>query len=162
MPCLESLVCHELGTLYRVAQRMVGARDAEDLVGQTLMLAARSFSAFDGRHPRAWLLTILLNEARKSSRRPQSAPLAEDYPDHTNIVTETFHRITHSMILSALDDLPMEYRLAIVLVDIEELSYAEAAETLGLRSGTLAARLHRGRAQLASRLRSSAPAGVVE
>lgn len=166
----EHVVPH-LGVLYRVALSLTGqAADAEDLVQETLIRAYRAIERFDGAHPRAWLLTILrhthLNRVRV--RTPDllrdgddagtdrvlwaagaAHPSAEDV-----VVSELFEHV----VAEALAALPDMHRLVVTLVDVDGLTYAEAAQVLGVPRGTVMSRLHRARARIRGRL---AAAGLV-
>jgi RNA polymerase sigma-70 factor (ECF subfamily) len=156
-------VVPHVDVMYRVALSLTGQpADAEDLVQDTLIRAYRALDGFDGRHPRAWLLTILrhthLNRVRV--RRPDllrdgdsiertleitgpSAVSAEDL-----VVSETFEAV----VSEALAALPDKHRAVVTLVDIEGLSYQEAADALGIPRGTVMSRLHRARARIRGRL----------
>ncbi len=156
-----SCVLPEIEVLLRVASSMTDQRaDAEDLVQDTLLRAWRSIDTFDGRHPRAWLLTILRNAQvnRHRRRRPQ---LLDD-PDLTAnrglgdaqdsaedvVVGRTFDVVVDS----ALSALPTTFRQVVLLVDFDGLTYAEAAEVLGVPEGTVMSRLHRARRRIRDRL----------
>lgn len=156
-------VVPQIEVLYRVALAMTGQpADAEDLVQDTLVRAFRAIDGFDGAHPRAWLLTILRNTHinRGRRRRPvlftdgeqaqrslelvgPSAPAAEDV-----VVGELFEAV----VAAALAALPDKHRAVVTLVDIEGLSYQQAADTLGIPRGTVMSRLHRARARIRVRL----------
>ena len=156
-------VVPQIEVLYRVALAMTGqSADAEDLVQDTLVRAFRAIDGFDGAHPRAWLLTILRNTHinRGRRRRPAlfndgelaqrslelvgpSAPAAEDV-----VVGELFEAV----VADALAALPDKHRAVVTLVDIEGLSYQQAADTLGVPRGTVMSRLHRARARIRARL----------
>lgn len=165
-------VVPEIPVLYRVALSLTGQpADAEDLVQDTLIRAYRAIDRFDGRHPRAWLLTILrhthLNRVRGRSavlvrdadvmeatleRLGRAAPSAEEV-----VVSETFEAV----VAEALDALPDKHREVVTLVDIEGLSYQEAADALGVPRGTVMSRLHRARTRIRGRLAAAglAPLG---
>lgn len=159
-PDYEDAVTAELPVMYRVARRLtLNGADAEDLVGQVLLLAARAWAEFDGRHTRSWLLKILRNEhlssLRRNASRPQTVPL-EHAVDATHETREPDDESPASEdILGALDELPEEYRLAVALCDVEELSYQEAAATMEVPVGTVRSRLYRGRMMLRDRLGGS-------
>lgn len=143
--------------LYRVARRMaLNDADAEDLVGQSLLLAAKAWGKFDGRHPRSWLIRIMRNEhtgrIRQRASHPETgleevAELSED-----GFWEEVSWRAVGTDILRELDRLPEEYRLAVSLCDVEEMSYEQAAEAMEVAVGTVRSRLFRGRRMLRSRL----------
>lgn len=142
--------------MYRVARRMtLDPAEAEDLVSQTLLLAARSWESFDGRHPRSWLLKILKNEGYKASRNRHGN--ADSLEGHDELVDgDTEQRIgdklTVEAIYDCLDRIPLEYRLAVTLCDGEELTYDEAATVLDVPTGTIRSRLYRGRKMLQQKL----------
>lgn len=158
----ETVVNRELPILYRVAKRLASnSSDAEDLVGGALLLAARAWSNFDGRHPRSWLIRILKNEhlgiVRKRSVRPEVALDDIVEPAEEGFWQAISWKSVGTNILSELDQLPEEYRLAVTLCDVEELSYEEASEAMEVPVGTVRSRLFRGRRLLRARL-----VGVVE
>lgn len=155
----QRCVLPEVEVLLRVARGMTGQQaDAEDLVQDTLLRAWRSISTFDGQHPRAWLLTILRNTHINRNRRQR--PVLLDDPD----VTLERHRSTTEQMPSAEDlvvdrtfdaaveaavaDLPEAFREVLVLVDVNGLSYAAAAQVLGVPEGTVMSRLHRARKRI--------------
>jgi RNA polymerase sigma-70 factor (ECF subfamily) len=157
-------VLPEVDVLLRVALSLTRRpADAEDLVQDTLMRAFQGINGFDGAHPRAWLLTILRNAHinRNRRRRPEllddqdaafdrlsatEVPSAES-PEGL-VVGETFD----SVLSDALAALPDRFRAVVTLVDVDGLSYAEAAEVLGIPEGTVMSRLHRARARMRQRL----------
>lgn len=126
-------------------------------MGQTLLAAARAWQGFDGRHARSWLLRILKNEhlqnLRKGASRPQFAPLEDAEPADLQTWERLGERSETEEILRELDNLPEEFRLAVTLCDIEQLSYEEAAMAMGVRVGTVRSRLFRGRRLLRDRLK---------
>jgi RNA polymerase sigma-70 factor (ECF subfamily) len=150
--------------VYRVARRLVGSREeAEDLVQQTYERAFRSWRQFTpGTNLRAWLLRILTNlnidRGRRQQRSPQTTSLdteAGDYflynkleaqsPDGAADEDRVLERLSQDSIVDALADVPHDFRDVIVLVDIGEFSYADAAQILDIPIGTVMSRLHRGR-----------------
>lgn len=129
--------------------------DAEDAVSQTIAKAFEKWDSFDGRHPRSWLIQVLRNEwlqmLRKRRAQPE-APLeavAEPADDFWMAVDE---RLEADLVHVALGELAEDYRAAVTLCDVEQLSYEEAAKALGVPIGTLQSRLFRGRKALRSRL----------
>jgi RNA polymerase sigma-70 factor (ECF subfamily) len=150
----EAVVQAELPVLYRVARRLTSQpQDAEDLVGQALLLAARAWASFDGAHPRSWLLRILKNAA-SNARRAQHAVLPlEDRAHGGDTFEEVANRLAAASVLEYLDRLPIEYRLAVALCDLEGIDQEEAAQILEIPSATLRSRLHRGRKILRTALR---------
>ena len=157
----EQHVLPEIEVLLRVARSLTGNdADAEDLVQDTLIRAHNGIDRFDGRHPRAWLLTILRNAHVNRHRRRRPILLRD--PDLTfdrasqaagPERTDAFVDLELDAELSrALGRLSEPFRLVVELVDIQGLSYAEAAEVLGIPPGTVMSRLHRARARLRDRL----------
>ncbi len=164
--------------LYRTARRLTRApEDASDAVQETFLRAYRTFDRFQpGTNVRAWLFTILYSILTNAWRRRQRTP--EEVP--IEIVEERFaHALRSPQVDSesallkrlgaspeidfALKELPEEYRAAVLLVDVEELTYEEAAEALECPVGTLRSRLHRARKLLyVSLLDYARRAGVAE
>lgn len=156
-------VVPELAVLLRVARRLTGdPTTAEDLVQETLLRAYRGLERFDGRHPRAWLLTILRNTWRNMNRRarPQllrsddeilsvAAPGADGRGGAEEQVVD--HMIDGELI-AGLRQLSDNHRAVVMLVDVDGLTYQEAADVLGVPAGTVMSRLHRARRRLRRRL----------
>jgi RNA polymerase sigma-70 factor (ECF subfamily) len=155
--------------VYRVARHLVGSREeAEDLMQEAYARAFRSWQSFrPGTNLRAWLLRILTNlnidRGRKIQRTPDTQPLEEgDYflynrleesvgdesPDEERVV----ERLSQDSVVSALSAVPHDFRDVVVLVDIGDFSYADAAQILDIPIGTVMSRLHRGRRLLKTRL----------
>jgi RNA polymerase sigma-70 factor (ECF subfamily) len=161
----EELVVPETDVLWRVALSITRNRaDAEDVVQETLLRAFRSMGTFDGRYPRAWLLTILRNAERNRHRRRRpellSDPeMAEDLGPRTESdeveVSAEQHEFT-DFVAQSVEALPEVFREVVDLVDINGLSYQEAADVLGVPIGTVMSRLHRARRRLREAL---VPAG---
>ena len=149
--------------VYRVARRLVGTREeAEDLVQQTYERAFRSWRQFTpGTNMRAWLLRILTNlnidRGRRQQRSPQTTSLdteAGDYFLYNKLEAQSpdgadedrvLERLSQDSIVDALAEVPHDFRDVIVLVDIGDFSYADAAQILDIPIGTVMSRLHRGR-----------------
>jgi RNA polymerase sigma-70 factor, ECF subfamily len=161
--------------VYRVARRMVGSREeAEDLVQQTYERAFRSWKQYTpGTNLRAWLLRILTNlnidRGRRVQRTPQTTTLDGELGDYflynklESTATEqnpdeerVLERLSQDSIVDALADVPHDFRDVIVLVDIGEFSYADAAQILDIPIGTVMSRLHRGRRILKKNLADTA------
>jgi len=155
-PDFEAAVRPEVPLLYRVARRMAGADEAEDLVQQTLLKAFRAWDRFDGNYLRSWLMRILRNETAYAKRREaagvQYTELNEDAGGENGLWDAVAWRDQASRILHELDRLPEEYRLAVTLCDVEEMSYEEAAAAMEVPIGTVRSRVSRGRALIRSRL----------
>ena len=146
--------------VYRVARRLVSSRDeAEDLVQETYARAFRNWRSYQpGTNMRAWLFRILTNlnidRGRREQRSPDLQPMEEgDYflynrleesggvDDDQRIV----ERLSQDGVVQALAALPHDFRDVLVLVDIGEFSYKDAAQILDIPVGTVMSRLHRGR-----------------
>ena len=158
MPFLDSLY----NTAWRLARN---AEDAEDLVQETFLKAYRSFDQFTpGTNLKAWLFKILKNTFINLYRKRQSAPPEGDFvaieegfegqvredatgrlPSPEEAVLE---RSLDEDVQRALDHLPPDYRMAVVLADLEGFSYKEIAEILEIPVGTVMSRLYRGRKRL--------------
>jgi RNA polymerase sigma-70 factor (ECF subfamily) len=157
--------------VYRVARHLAGSReDADELVQETYARAFRSWRTFQpGTNLRAWLLRILTNlnidRGRRSQRAPQMQALeANDYylydkladsdgqPTDEDRIVE---RLSQDDIVSALSAVPHDFRDVIVLVDIGDFSYQDAAQILDIPIGTVMSRLHRGRRILKRELADS-------
>jgi RNA polymerase sigma-70 factor (ECF subfamily) len=159
--------------VYRVARRLVGSREeAEDLVQETYARAFRSWRSYTpGTNLRAWLLRILTNlnidRGRRVQRAPDTQPLEEGDYYLANKVAEAqgeqaldqervVERLSQDSIVDALSSLSHDFRDVVVLVDIGDFSYADAAQILDIPIGTVMSRLHRGRRQLKSKLAEEA------
>jgi RNA polymerase sigma-70 factor, ECF subfamily len=152
----DRYVVPELEILMRVARSITGnPTDADDLVQDTLLRAYRAIDRFDGRYPRAWLLTIMRNAQINRVRRKRPSLMVD--PEATLAViasTEADAQTPESVVLDKTFDaaverafhaIPGQFREAIHLVDIDGLSYSEAAAVLDVPVGTIMSRLHRGR-----------------
>ena len=161
--------------VYRVARHMVGSREeAEDLVQETYARAFRSWRTFQaGTNLRAWLLRILTNlnidRGRKQQRTPETQPLEEgDYFLYNRLEEavgdgggpaaeeQVIERLSQDDIVSALAAVPHDFRDVIVLVDLGDFSYQDAAQILDIPIGTVMSRLHRGRRVLKRELAETA------
>jgi RNA polymerase sigma-70 factor, ECF subfamily len=159
--------------VYQVARRLSGSREeAEDLVQDTYARAFRAWRSFEpGTNLRAWLFRILTNlnidRGRKIQRTPDQQPLEEnDYflynrledsagdgnPDERRVV----ERLSQNDAVTALADLPHNFRDVVLLVDLADFSYSDAAQILDIPIGTVMSRLHRGRRILKRSLAESA------
>jgi RNA polymerase sigma-70 factor (ECF subfamily) len=157
----ERHVLPEVEVLLRVARSLTrNHAEAEDLVQDTLVRAFRSIERFDGRHPRAWLLTILRNAHinRNRRRRPEllrDPDLALERLESTASGDRAESAVDDAIddeILRAVAELDEPFRRVLELVDVDGLTYAEAAEALGVPIGTVMSRLHRARSRIRDRL----------
>ncbi len=154
--------------------RLTGGRQvAEDLVQETYLRAFRAWRSYrPGTNLAAWLATIMrnanLDELRRQSRRPVQEPLDDDGDYYLyNRLAETgpqpqdevLARLSGTAIVSALGDLPPNFREVVVLVDVGDFSYADAADILGIPIGTVMSRLYRGRRLLKRALADRAGSG---
>jgi RNA polymerase sigma-70 factor (ECF subfamily) len=147
--------------VFRVARHLAGSReDAEELVQETYARAFRSWRSYTpGTNLRAWLLRILTNlnidRGRRNQRAPQTTPLeANDYYLYDKLAADggdggeeerVVERLSQDDIVDALAAVPHDFRDVIVLVDIGDFSYQDAAQILDIPIGTVMSRLHRGR-----------------
>jgi RNA polymerase sigma-70 factor (ECF subfamily) len=147
--------------VYRVARRLVASREeAEDLVQETYARAFRSWRQYTpGTNLRAWLLRILTNlnidRGRRSQRAPDMQPLEEsDYFLYNRLEADNggptdeervVERLSQDDVVGALTEVPHDFRDVLVLVDIGDFSYADAAQILDIPIGTVMSRLHRAR-----------------
>src|SRR5689334_10868303 len=169
-----------LSTLLAVGSRLTrNSSEAEDLVQDTLLKALRAQEHFlPGSNMLAWLLRILTNTFINRYRRgglersvlegPDADPLADGWVGAATMESMrdpesgALRSLLEKEIVRALDELPEEFRLAVVLSDVEELSYREIADIMGCPIGTVMSRLHRGRRLLKKRLYEHARAmGIV-
>jgi RNA polymerase sigma-70 factor (ECF subfamily) len=148
--------------VYRVARRLVSSREeAEDLMQETYARAFRSWRSFTpGTNLRAWLLRILTNlnidRGRRRQRSPEEQPLEEgDYFLYNRLeqvdggrpsdVERVVERLSQDDVVTALSAVPHNFRDVLVLVDIGDFTYQDAAQILDIPVGTVMSRLHRGR-----------------
>jgi RNA polymerase sigma-70 factor (ECF subfamily) len=161
-----------MDSLYAAAMRMTRNRaDAEDLVQETFLKAYRGFGGYqDGTNLKAWLYRILtntyINTYRAKKRRPDESDI-EDVEDlylyrklssgdlaslGRSAEDELFDLFTDDEVKAAIEALPEQFRMAVLLADVEGFSYKEIADILDIPIGTVMSRLHRGRKGLQKRL----------
>jgi len=162
--------------VYRVARHLAGSREeAEDLMQEAYARAFRSWRSFTpGTNLRAWLLRILTNlnidRGRKKQRTPDTQPLEEgDYFLYNKLEESSngpaqdeervVERLSQDDVVSALSAVPHDFRDVVVLVDIGDFTYADAAQILDIPIGTVMSRLHRGRRILKQAMAESAVGG---
>lgn len=152
-----------LDAVFRAARRFTRDEDrARDLVQDTMLRAYRAFDGFaPGTNGRAWLLSIVysvfINGYHHQRRRPNTVSmeaLEARYAERLLAAPDvgSSPAAIDDDVLAALDALPEEFRATVLLVDVDELSYEEAAATLGCAVGTVRSRLHRARRLLAAAL----------
>jgi RNA polymerase sigma-70 factor (ECF subfamily) len=157
-----------MGSLYSAALRMTrNPSDAEDLVQETYLKAYRAFGSFqEGTNLKAWLYRILtntfINSYRSRRRRPEQTELdeVEDLYLYRRLggleavsagrsaEEEVLEHFTEGEVKAAVEALPDQFRMAVLLADVEGFSYKEIAEILDVPIGTVMSRLHRGRRAL--------------
>jgi RNA polymerase sigma-70 factor (ECF subfamily) len=154
--------------VYRVARRLVSSREeAEDLMQETYARAFRSWQSYQpGTNLRAWLLRILTNlnidRGRRRQRTPDTQPLEEsEYFLYNRLESSSdgaadeervVERLSQDDVVGALSAVPHDFRDVVVLVDLGDFSYADAAQILDIPIGTVMSRLHRGRRILKQQL----------
>lgn len=156
-PSWEEVVRLHSARVYRLAYRLTGnVHDAEDLTQEVFVRVFRSLSSYRPGTFEGWLHRITTNlflDGVRRKKRVRFDPLAEDAhdrlagrePDPSRVYEDTHF---DDDVQRALDALAPQFRAAVVLCDIEGLSYEEVATTLGIKLGTVRSRIHRGRAQL--------------
>jgi len=161
--CIEP----EIEVLLRAARTLTGSwADSEDLVQDTLIRAYRAIEGFDGAHPRAWLLTILRNTNLNSHRRqrPDLTPEITDLDGHrpafgaataANPEQTVTDRVLDDTVETALAALGPKFRTVLLLIDVDQLTYAEVAEPVDIPVGTVMSRLSRARDRVRTTLRSN-------
>lgn len=165
----DRYVLPELELLYRTAWTLTRSdADAQDLVQDTLLRAYRAVERFDGRYPRAWLLTILrnanINRVRKKTPDLLTEPeltfeRSTDFADHNHPEALVVDPQLDADIAGAFNQLTPDFRSIVELVDMDGLSYQEAADALGIPIGTVMSRLHRARRRIRDQLESAAESG---
>jgi RNA polymerase sigma-70 factor (ECF subfamily) len=164
-PTWEQVVREHSARVYRLAYRLSGnAQDAEDLTQETFVRVFRSLADFSPGTFEGWLHRITTNLFLDMVRRRQRIRF-DALPEDTERLPgrvpspEQVYADTHldPQVQAALDALPPDFRVAVVLCDIEGLTYEEIAATLGIKLGTVRSRIHRGRVQLRQALAHLAP-----
>ena len=160
LPSWEEIVREHSGRVYRLAYRLTGNHaDAEDLTQETFVRVFRSLHTYTPGTFEGWLhritTNLFLDQARRRTRLrveaiPEEMQLAAGWQETPDRQFE--HGNLDPDVQAALDSLPPANRAAVVLCDIEGLSYAEVAATLGVKVDTVQSRLHRGRARLREQL----------
>ncbi len=162
------LTMEYMGSLYSAALRMTrNPSDAEDLVQETYLKAYRAFGSFkEGTNLKAWLYRILTNTFINSYRARKRRPEQTDIDDVEDLYLyrrlggleavnagrspeeEVLEHFTEAEVKAAVEALPEQFRMAVLLADVEGFSYKEIAEILDIPIGTVMSRLHRGRKSL--------------
>ena len=165
-PTWEDVVRDHSARVYRLAYRLTGnTHDAEDLTQEVFVRVFRSLSSYSPGTFEGWLHRITTNLFLDMARRRQrirfeglgeetAARIRGAEPTPAQVFDD---RHFDGDVQAALKALPPEYRAAVILCDIEGLSYEEIADTLGIKLGTVRSRIHRGRAQLREALEHRRP-----
>jgi len=164
----ETIALEHFDALYNTALRLTrDPSEAEDLVQETFLKACRFFHRFEpGTNMKAWLFTILrntyINAYRKASRQQRvdfeqviplyAAPETSSEWDSHQSVEEMLRYVVQDDVKRALDELPDDYRMVVLLADLEDFSYKEIASIVGCPVGTVMSRLFRGRRLLRKHL----------
>jgi RNA polymerase sigma-70 factor, ECF subfamily len=168
----SELAMEYMPSLYTAALRMTrNPADAEDLVQETYLKAYRAFGGFtEGTNLKAWLYRILTNTYINAYRAKKRRPEQSDIDDLENFYLyrrlgglegasagrsaedEVLDHFTETEVKEAIEALPEQFRMAVLLGDVEGFSYKEIAEILDVPIGTVMSRLHRGRRALQKRL----------
>lgn len=173
-PDFEKLVLDHMDMLYGVALRLTrNTADAQDLTQNTVVKALRFHDKFEeGTYIKAWLLTILrntfINEYRRKARRPSfveltgSEPAADTSPDPAvryepvKRNADELMELLDDEVKQAIESLPDDFRHAVIMADLEDMSYKEIADIMNCPLGTVMSRLYRGRKLLRERLQTYA------
>jgi RNA polymerase sigma-70 factor (ECF subfamily) len=164
----ETIAMPYMSELYRTARRTLGSQtEAEDMVQETYLQALKSFHRFEpGTNIKAWMFKIMfhvINHHRRKAYRlvtvkEQDESLFEQLPYEPPVPQE----LRDEDVLAALDQLPEQFRSVILLADVQEFSYKEIHEMLGIPIGTVMSRLSRGRKMLRNYLTDFAPPSMLQ
>ncbi|HYO41480.1 MAG TPA: RNA polymerase sigma factor SigE [Nocardioidaceae bacterium] len=165
-PAWDEIVAQHSARVYRLAYRLTGnPHDAEDLTQEVFVRVFRSLSTYTPGTFEGWLhritTNLFLDQARRKAKIRFDA-LADDADSRipsraTAPDTQVLDGVFDEDVESALSALPPDFRAAVVLCDIEGLSYEEISDVLGLKLGTVRSRIHRGRTMLRKALAHRAP-----
>lgn len=162
----ENEALPHLDALYGLALRLTGGDEsaAQDLVQETMLRAYRAWDSFElGSNCRSWLMTILRNTFINEYRKRKSRPVSVDYDEVAErpVFMEAqskdpegrfFSRIIDTEVIAAIEGLPTDFRIPLVLADVEGLGYQDIADLLDVPVGTVKSRLFRARRRLQRRL----------
>lgn len=166
---LERELLPVIGALYNFAYHLTGDRtEADDLVQETYLRAIKAIASYqEGSNPKAWLFKILknffINEYRRQMRRPKEVDFenvigilkeeeSDSGRDYLSADVDAWEEILSDEIVLALQNLRDEYRIVLIMADLEDFKYEEIAEMLDIRIGTVRSRLHRARNTLSKQL----------
>jgi RNA polymerase sigma-70 factor, ECF subfamily len=162
VPGFEQMVLPHLDAAYDLARWLVRSpHDAEDVVQEACLRAVRYFGGYQEGNARAWLLRIVRNTAYSYLEKKRPGELAEEFdetihmggPVQPDAETALLRSVESRMLQESLEGLPVRFREAVILRELEGLSYKEIAEVMGVPIGTVMSSLARGRTQLRERLR---------
>ncbi len=159
----ETVAMPHMNDLYRTARRVLGCQtEAEDVVQETYLQAWKSFHRFEpGTNIRAWMFKIMFHviqhHRRKTWRMVTLKEEEEFIFDQLTYQPPVEQTLSDEDVLAALDQVPQHFRAVILLTDVQEFSYKEVAETLGIPIGTVMSRLSRGRQLLRTFLADFSP-----
>jgi RNA polymerase sigma factor (sigma-70 family) len=157
----EQVVLPHLDAAYNLARWLVrNPHDAEDVVQEACLRAVRFFGGYQEGNAQAWLLRIVRNTAYSFLEKKRPGELAEEFdetihvgePLQRNAETELLQSVESRLLQEALEGLPVRFREALILRELEGLSYKEIAEVMDVPMGTVMSSLARGRTQLRERL----------
>jgi RNA polymerase sigma factor (sigma-70 family) len=160
-PGFEQVVLPYLGAAYNLARWLVrNPHDAEDVVQEACLRAVRFFGGYQEGNARGWLLKIVRNTAYSFLEKKRPGDLAVEYDETIHVVEAVqpdaeralLQSVESRMLQEALEELPMRFREAMILRELEGLSYKEISEVMDMPIGTVMSSLARGRAQLRDRL----------
>lgn len=149
----EAAALPHMDDLFRTARRVVGNQsEAEDVIQETFLEAWKSFERFEpGTNCRAWLYKIMFHVIQHNRRKRFRFNLRSTRDENVELEAALVYEapvaqeLTDEDVIAAFDRIPQQYREVMVLVDVQEFSYKEAAETLNIPQGTVMSRLNRGR-----------------
>lgn len=154
----EAVAMPHINDLYRTATRLLGGGvGADDVVQDVYLQAWKSFGQFEpGTNCRAWLFKILFHTVQHYRRKWHSFRIVKDAEEALEAATAAEpplpEHITDNQMLAALAEVPQDFRATVLLIDVEEFSYKEAAGILNVPIGTVMSRLSRGRRLLREKL----------
>jgi len=165
-----------LDALYATALRLTkNGNDAEDLVQETMLKAFRYFDKYEeGTNCKAWLFKIMtntfINRYRKTQKRKEflvdedfrplqeraEAPAQNPFVDDFGAEEQMYHKLFGDEVKAALEEIPVDFRMVVLLADLQDFAYKEIAEIMDCPIGTVMSRLYRGRRMLQGRLKEYA------
>lgn len=164
---LEEVVLPHLDAAYNLARWLVrNPQDTEDVVQEACLRAVRFVGGYREGNARAWFLRIVRNTAYSFLEKKHPADLTEEFDETLHAPKQAdaeavLMRSTESHVLQvALEGIPVQFREAVILRELEGLSYKEIAEVMGIPIGTVMSSLARGRQQLRERLLRASPKEV--